>query len=183
LDISERIGDHALTAAASVSIGLSHSRSGQGSDAIGWLERGVAAARESSSRAHALLNLGAVEGMSGMLDKSLAHSEEALALYREMKAPYYQAFVLGNMAEAAWENGSAADGLAFADEALELLGAIEDQVTLPETLVVRGRILVELGQPAAARETWQRALRIFTRNGNPRAGSVTDLLGTLPDES
>jgi tetratricopeptide (TPR) repeat protein len=183
LSISERIGDHALTAAASVSIGLSYARSGQESEAIHWLEQGVAAAHDSPSRAHALLNLGAVEGMSGKLDRSLSHSAEALTLYRELETPYYQAFVLGNMAEAAWENGSAADGLAFADEALELLGIIEDQVTLTETLLVRGRILVELGRPADARETWQRALRIFARNGNPRAGSVSDLLATLPAES
>lgn len=180
LDLGERIGDHALLTIAAVSIGLSHGRSGQGSEAIRWLERGVAVARDSPSRAHALLNLGAVEGMNGLLDRSLAHSAEALALYRELEAPYYQAFVLGNMAEAAWDNGSAADGLAFADEALELLGIIEEQVTLPETLLVRGRILVELGRPADARETWQRALRIFSRNGNPRADSVAELIATLP---
>ena len=114
--------------------------------------------------------------MSGMTHESLTHSRQALALYRAMNSPYFEAFALGNMAEAAHESGALTEALAYADEALALLGVIEDQISMPETLVVKGHILTALGEPAAARETWQRALRILSRTGNPRADEVRSLL-------
>jgi tetratricopeptide (TPR) repeat protein len=178
LDLSERAGDPAMTSTASVALGLARARSGRMPEALCWLERAVTAARRSTSPyplAHSLLNLGAVQGMSGHLEPSLAHSRQALALYRELKASYYEAFALGNMAEAALATGAPAEALAYADEALALLG-IEDQVTMPETLVVKGHILTALGEPAAARETWRRALRLLSRTGNPRAIEVMELI-------
>jgi DNA-binding SARP family transcriptional activator len=186
LDLSERAGDHAMASTASLAIGLGQLRSGRVPEAIDWLERAVTTARRSSSSvslAHALLNLGAVEGMSGKLDESLAHSGQALALYREMNAPYYEAFALGNLAEATMETGALAQGLVYADAALALLGANEDQVTMPDTLMAKGRILTELGEPAAARETWQQALRILSRTSDPRAAEVESLIEAahLPD--
>ena len=182
LDRSVRAGDPAMISAASVAIGLSYARTGRIPEALDWLERAVTAARGSRSLfplAHSLLNLGAVQGMNGLVEPSLAHSRQSLALYRELKASYYEAFALGNMAEAALAIGAPHDALAYADEALALLG-IEDQVTMPETLVAKGHILTALGRPAAARETWQRALRVLSRTGSPRAAAVQELIENPP---
>ncbi|MFD1046736.1 hypothetical protein ACFQ1S_14825, partial [Kibdelosporangium lantanae] len=72
--------------------------------------------------------------------------------------------------------GRRAEALAYADQSLDLLGTLDDQITVPETLIVKGRILADLGQRRPARETWQRALRIYTRTNNPRASYVEGLL-------
>jgi DNA-binding SARP family transcriptional activator len=179
LELSERASDPAMTSTASVALGLARARSGRMPEALCWLERAVTAARRSTSPyplAHSLLNLGAVQGMSGLLVPSLAHSQQARALYRELKASYYEAFALGNMAEAALGTGAPVEALAYADEALALLG-IEDQVTMPETLVVKGHILTALGEPEAARETWRQALQVLSRTGNPRAIEIMELIG------
>jgi tetratricopeptide (TPR) repeat protein len=123
-----------------------------------------------------LLNLSDLEATLGMAEDALAHSQQALMLYREVGSAYFEAFALGNMAGAALAGGRPAEALLYADQSLDLLGTLDDQITIPETLIVKGRILADLGQPRPARETWQRALRIYTRTSNPRASYVEGLL-------
>lgn len=178
--LGERLDDPAMTATVQVAIGLSElSWSGRTAEALRWLERAVSTATRSESSAqlaHALLNLGAIQGMLGMAGESLESSSRSYGLYQELNSAYFIAFARGNMAEAALDNDLLDAALVYADEALEMLGAIEDQVSMPSTLIVKGRILNRLGRASAARASWQKALRIFAGTGNPRAAEVETLL-------
>ncbi|GAB3897937.1 BTAD domain-containing putative transcriptional regulator [Kibdelosporangium lantanae] len=177
--LGRRIEAHAMTSTASATLGLTHARAGRMPDALRWLRRAVVTGKRSSSPvplAHVLLNLSDIEAALGMAEDALAHSQQALRLYREVGSAYFEAFALGNMAGAALAGGRRAEALAYADQSLDLLGTLDDQITVPETLIVKGRILADLGQRRPARETWQRALRIYTRTNNPRASYVEGLL-------
>jgi tetratricopeptide (TPR) repeat protein len=125
-----------------------------------------------------LLNLAALEGMSGNPAESLSCSREAFELYREVGTPYYQGFVLGNMAEAELDLGKTADALEHVDAAIALLDPIADQIALPEALIVKGRIHLGLGQSGEARRALERVLEMFRVDGNPRSADVLELLAT-----
>jgi tetratricopeptide (TPR) repeat protein len=152
-ELGERLDDEATTATTHVAFALTEYALGRTTSAVTWLERAVTVATRSgapAALAHALLNLGAIQGMLGM-------------------------------AEAALDSGQLDAALVYADEALALHGAVEDQVSIPGTLIVKGRILARLGRGhaahgRAAHETWHRALRILARTGNPRAADVEKLL-------
>jgi tetratricopeptide (TPR) repeat protein len=177
--LGERLGDDVAVAAAHVSFALAEFWQGRGTSALTWLERAVAVATRSGATAplaHALLNLGAIQGMLGKASEALENSDRSYRLYRELDSPYFIALVRGNMAEAALDTGHLDDALVYADDALALLGKIEDQLSLPGTLIAKGRTLSRLGLEQAARETWQQALRILASTGNPRAAVVEKLL-------
>jgi tetratricopeptide (TPR) repeat protein len=179
ITLGEQMGAHAMVAGASVSIALEYAYSGEMESAVVRLEHAMRAAELSgdpAALAHVLLNFGAIQGMRGLEAESLVLSRQALALYRELNFAYFEAFALGNIAEAAYLIGEYDEALRCADEALVLLGSVEDQLTLPETLVMKGRVLTELGQHAAARQTWQRALAIWSSTEHPRAADVRQLL-------
>lgn len=181
LDLSERIDDHTMTSTISVAFGVSYSRTGDLPEALRWLSRGVEAARQSAPLAHALLNLGAVQGMSGKFEDALTTLRRAVEVYRTMPPTYFKALALVNLSQAMQDSGAHAEALAHADEGLALLGAIEDQITLPTALLVKAETLSSLGDSAAAREMRERTLRIFQRTGNPRAAQVEKLLAGHPD--
>lgn len=179
LELSEHGGNLVMIAFIEFALGMAHQRAGQLDAALRQMERAVQVATRSGARAvlaRTLLNLGAIQGMLGKLDQALDNTHRAYQLYREMNSVYFTAFARGNMAEAALDVGRLDDALIYADEALALLGQIEDQVSMPETLIVKGRILNQLGRTCAARETWQRALRILASMNNPRAAEVEQLL-------
>ncbi len=183
-ELGERLDDEATTATTHVAFALTEFALGRTTSAVTWLERAVAVATRSgapAALAHALLNLGAIQGMLGMAEAALENSDRSYRLYRELDLAYFSAFARGNMAEAALDSGQLDAALVYADEALALHGAVEDQVSIPGTLIVKGRILARLGRGhaahgRAAHETWHRALRILARTGNPRAADVEKLL-------
>ncbi|MFD9702401.1 BTAD domain-containing putative transcriptional regulator [Lentzea sp. NPDC059081] len=179
LAISKRVGDDAMASIAMVTFGLTFLYAGQVAESAEWLHRALAAARRSGSAvqvAHVLLNLAALEGMSGRPAESLACSQEALELYREIGTAYYEGFVLGNIAEAELDLGKVPDALEHVDAAIALLDPVADQIALPESLLVKGRIHLGLEEPAAARQALLRALELFRSTGNPRSAEVLDLL-------
>lgn len=178
-ELGERLGDDAMTASAHVALALTEVGLGRMASAESWLERAVAVGARAAATAplaHALLNLGAIQGMLGRPEDALASSARSYRLYRELGSDYFTAFARGNMAEAALDSGRLDDALVYADDALALHGTLEDQVSKPATLMVKGRILSRLGREQEARDTWHRALRIFASTGNPRVAEVERLL-------
>ncbi|GAB3428952.1 BTAD domain-containing putative transcriptional regulator [Actinophytocola sediminis] len=178
-ELGERLGDDASTASAHVAYALTEADIGRLEPAEPWLEKAVAVATRSGATgplAHALLNLGAIQGMLGRPEEALANLTRSYHLYRELGSDYFAAFARGNMAEAALDTDRLDDALVYAEDALALHGAVEDQRSKPGTLIVKGRILSRLGREREARETLRRALRIFASTGNPRAAEVEKLL-------
>ncbi|MQA08406.1 MAG: tetratricopeptide repeat protein [Pseudonocardiaceae bacterium] len=149
----------------------------------GWNGRWTRRAGAPPERlARSLLNLGSVEGRAGLLDASVAHSQQALDIYRELGAQYYQAMALGNLAEAHLDSGEHTQARRFADEALTLLDGVDERLAASDSLVVKGRALAASGELPAARDSWQRALRVLRRAGDPRADEVAELLATHDDQ-
>jgi DNA-binding SARP family transcriptional activator len=182
LALGERTGDHNGTAAVLASLGMVRARRGDLPGAVDALDRSVAAARRTDQPirlAHSLLNLGYAEGEAGRLDASDQHNLEALAIYRKLAVPYQQALVLYNLAENALDRSDHDGAVGYADEALALLGALDDTTSTAGVLIVKGRALAASDRPDPARDTLRRALRILRQADDARVAEVVGLLTAL----
>jgi DNA-binding SARP family transcriptional activator len=182
LRLAERSGRLSLVAHAQMIVGLSLRLTGGArpfDDSLEWLRRSVVTAERASAQSQlalCLLNLGSVEGMAGRPGECAEHTEQAVWLYRLLGSSYHRALALGNLAEARLDLGDHEAALSAADEALDVLGDLDDRLATTGALVVKGRLLAAGGQPTEAIGLWRRALAILERAEDPRAAEVRRLL-------
>jgi tetratricopeptide (TPR) repeat protein/transcriptional regulator with XRE-family HTH domain len=115
-------------------------------------------------------------GDFGMADRQL---RDALAMCRRIGYQYGQAMTLHDLGVAANGLGRPAEALAHLDAAAGLRHTIGDRQGEAESLHVAGKIHGDLGNTNGARQSWHRALRIFTDIDDPQAETVRQCLRTL----
>jgi len=164
LEAAHRSGDAVLVADALMSIGVITSRCG---DAAAGLQhyREVLALFEAAGgdprrRIRVLNNMGINCKNLGRHEESLAHYERAIELANEIGDPGMRAVLQSNLGEPLWQLGRLAEARQALDTSIAQLapggytgGETHARVTL-------GRLLLAMGEPAAAQTELEHALRL-----------------------
>lgn len=112
-------------------------------------------------KATALVLKGVANAASGHLDEGVAASDSGVALYQEMTAPpIFWPLILGLRARTLARVGRPRDGLEAADAAISMIIDRPPNVLAPQFPVLRGDLLVELGDAAGAEGSYRQAIEI-----------------------
>jgi predicted ATPase/class 3 adenylate cyclase len=96
--------------------------------------------------------------------EGLARTDEGVALYQGLETPpVFWPILQSIRAGAAGLSGRPADGLDLVDESIELSG--EDNIAYPEFAVLKGDLLLAVGDEDAAERWFRSGLRVATRFG------------------
>jgi tetratricopeptide (TPR) repeat protein len=147
-----RITDPDLETASAGSLGTSHLRVGQHSEAIACYERALSLARKNASpgyEAHALNGLGLAYADLGADVRSIEHHEAALAIHRDLKDQSGEAVGLMNLANRYSSLGQELKAIEYYETALTIQREVEYRRGEALTLANLGdsyRIIGETGE-------------------------------------
>ena len=113
-------------------------------------------------RALALALQGAAMAGLGDSTEGLARTDQGIALYHGLDTPpVFWPILYSVRADAAGHSGRPAEGLEGIDQAIELSG--EENILYPEFAVLRGKLLLALGNAKTAEESFSDALAAASR--------------------
>ncbi|BCB83419.1 AfsR/SARP family transcriptional regulator [Phytohabitans suffuscus] len=128
------------------------------------------------SQAAALHNLAQVYDRRGSLPAAQSCYEESYAMFLDLGVSVGQATVLTRLGRLHRLRGRHAEALDRLGTALELAEKVDERRSAAACLRELGATHAEMGDAAAARAAWERALAIFDALDVPEAGEVRALL-------
>ncbi|GAA0624553.1 hypothetical protein HPO96_34195 [Kribbella sandramycini] len=183
LPLAQDAGDLLLQASTFGALGVALQKQKEFGAAVACHRESVTAARRlgrPQRLATSLLNLGAAESETeGTLTDAIAHTLEAVELYRSVGKPFLLGLALGNLTDMYLDAGRPETALAYSDEAMTLIGDRVEVWVRTNALIARGRVLAALGDPAGAREVWEECRQIYLVTKPYRLAEVDQLLASL----
>lgn len=176
----ESMGDKSGVGDALNKIGSVYFNSGDHRTAIGYFEDALAIHREvgnKSMQAEDLNDMGAAKKYLGDLDGALSALFEALVLHEEVGNRRLQALTKANISSTYLLQGLREQGVAMAEDALEISRDADEPVGQSWALMWLGEASEEVGDFEAARGHWEEALGGARRADNPRGEA--GILGNL----
>jgi tetratricopeptide (TPR) repeat protein len=155
---------------------------GQYDDGLAQAEESVATNRSFSHavyRLRAMATIGSIQRRLGRLDDARERLTEALRECRELNNPRPTANLLNTLGETCQSSGDYPAALANHAEALTLSDRCGDQFEHTRALVGLGDTHAAAGEPALARQYWQRAYDVYTTSGVPAAARVRARLAVV----
>ncbi|MEU4420228.1 BTAD domain-containing putative transcriptional regulator [Actinoplanes sp. NPDC024001] len=144
-------------------------------EALPHAERALAIYRDTGHRAgqaRALNAIGWFHAVLGDHPGALDHCRQALDLQREIGDRFGEAETLDSLGFIHHHLGRHADAVACYRDAVRLYREFEDSYSEAEVLAALGDAHRDAGEAEAAREAWQRSVRILDRLGHPDAEKV-----------
>ncbi len=176
LEILRPLGlPHAVAQVAS-NLGLTCTYIGDWDQALVYYEESLAAWKdlpEQEGKGHLLVNLGFALQSTGATTEAEERYREALDVYRRCSPERYLINPLCNLGTSALERGDTAAAGEFAREVLPLSERQQDPARKAHALGFHGSYLNALGQTDEARETLNRAMRIYEDIGMCRGVATT----------
>lgn len=154
------LGDADMEAECCISMSIVSSTTGDGAANVAYLVRSLELARHSSNRRRAiagLSNVGAAYNRFGALDLARSHLLQALEETRAIDYKEAEGATLLNLSMLCWREGKPAQGLAYAQAALELQRTVQSPMHLMLTHNAVGMQEYDLGRFDAAAQAYERA--------------------------
>lgn len=168
-EAARALGQPGRLADTLLSVGVMRSRSGDHANGLAHFEEALLAyeaAQERSQMHGALCNVGIACKNLGRLEDAVLHLQRSAALARELDNDGMLAVSLANLGEPLWKLGrldEALEATTFAARQLQTSGFANGEA---HARILRGQVLQDLGDAAAARAELEQALRVALASGH-----------------
>lgn len=169
LDLFRKLGDRQGEANTLNNIGNVYFQQKRFDGALEFYEQSLELSRElgdQRSVAGKLSNLGGVHLSMGNGEKALAMTTEALSIQQELGDANGRVSALNNLGSLHVHMGDTATGMARYREAEKIIRSSENALHAPETYASIGELLIAEGEPEAALEYMDKALRKARTHGS-----------------
>jgi tetratricopeptide (TPR) repeat protein len=169
------VRDRAGAAAALTSLGVIYLRWGRHEEALDHFEQALSTYREMGNRpgeSDLLCSLGTAYLRSGRHDVAFTHYRQALTLAREFGHRELELTILNELGGASLAATRPGDALGHHRAALGLARETSDRYGQAQALEGIGHAHHDLGDEAASRRYWLRALELYTELGVPDAARI-----------
>lgn len=123
--------------------------------------------------------IGSSLGQTGQYDAAVAMLERVIADAQSLAAEPIEATARGELGTVLLAMNNLPRAAEVLETGIHLAGRHPEERGEAPLLQTYGKVLTALGQPAQAHQAWQRAITVYERVADPRAGVVRELLSEL----